>query len=173
MKEIDIDNFSSDIFDMTEDTIYEVLDRFKEFQNIDQSITYIFIKAYYLYFVKKYIEQQNIDIDFNKIYSKYRMYLGIYYKSNNSQIPQELLEELLGALDKSFELIESLDCVDINDSYEYRHFTIEAFEILREILEKKSKSEIRTDIFDSEIDIFINESDKLKNYIERGNNDGK
>jgi hypothetical protein len=167
MKEIDIDDFSSEIYDITEDSIYEMLEKFRGLQNIDQSLTYIFIKAYYLYCVKIYMQEQNSDIDFNSIYSKYRIYLGIYYKSNNSQIAQELLDELLGAFDKSFELIESLGFEDINDSYEYRHFTVDAFEILRKILEKKSKSEIRTDIFDSEINTFINESEKIKNYIEK------
>jgi hypothetical protein len=167
MKEIDIDDFSSEIYDITEDSIYELLDKFKGLQNIDQSLTYIFIKAYYLYCAKIYMQEKNSDIDFNNIYSKYRIYLGIYYKSNNSQIAQELLDELLGAFDKSFELIESLGFEDINDSYEYRHFTVDAFEILRKILEKKSKSEIRTDIFDSEINTFINESEKIKNYIKK------
>jgi hypothetical protein len=167
MKEINIEDFSNEIFDITEDPIYEVLENFKGLQNIDESLTYIFTKAYYLYFAKIYINKQKVDIDFNDIYSKYRIYLGIYYKSNNSQITQELLEELLEAFDKSFELIESIGFENINDSYEYRHFTVDAFEILRKILEKKSKAEIRTDIFDSEISTFVNESEKIKNYIEK------
>ncbi len=167
MTEIDIEEFSNEIFDITEDSIYDSLEKIKELRNIDQSLTYIFIKAYYLYCTKIYMEQQNINIDFNSIYSKYRIYLGIYYKSNNSQIAQELLDELLETFDKSFELIESLGFKNIDDSYEYRHFTIDSFEILRKILEKKSKSEIRANIFDSEINIFINESDKLKNYIKK------
>ena len=168
MNEIDIDDFSSDIFDITEDSIYDVLEKFKGLQNIDQSLTYIFMKAYYLYCAKIYMNGQDlVDIDFSNIYSKYRIYLGIYYKSNNPQITQELLDQLLGAFDKSFELVESLEFEDINDSYEYRHFTINAFEILRKILEKKSKSEIRADIFDLEINTFINESDKIKKYIEK------
>jgi hypothetical protein len=167
MKEIDVEDFSSEIFDITEDIIYDILEKFKEFQNIDQSLTYIFVKAYYLYSAKLYMNEHNLNINFNEIYSKYRIYLGIYYKSNNSRIAQDLLDELLGAFDKSFELIESLGFENINDSYEYRHFTINAFDILRKILEKKSKYEIREDIFDSEINIFINESDKIKNYIEK------
>ncbi len=166
MKEIDEDNFSSEIFDKTEDSIYKVLEKFSKLQNVDQSITYIYIKAYYLYCTKIYLEQKNISIDFNNIYSKYRIYLGIYYKSNNAQITQELLDELLGAFDKSFELIESLGFKDIEDGYEYRHFTVSAFEILRKILERKSKSEIRTDIFDSEITVLVNEFEELKNYIQ-------
>jgi hypothetical protein len=167
MNEIDIEDFSSEIFDITEDSIYEVLEKLKDSQNIDQSLTYIFTKAYYLYCTKMYIINQNLDIDFNEVYTKYRIYLGIYYKSNNSQISQELLDELLDAFDKSFELIESIGFENINDSYEYRHFTIDAFELLRKILEKKSKSEIRTDIFDSEISTFVNESEKIKSYIEK------
>ena len=129
MTEIDIEEFSNEIFDITEDSIYDSLEKIKELRNIDQSLTYIFIKAYYLYCTKIYMEQQNINIDFNSIYSKYRIYLGIYYKSNNSQIAQELLDELLETFDKSFELIESLGFKNIDDSYEYRHFTIDSFEI--------------------------------------------
>ena len=167
MRQIDIDEFSNQIYDITEDSIYESLEKIKELRNIDQSLTYIFMKAYYLYCVKIYMKQLDLGIDFNDIYSKYRIYLGIYYKSNNSQIAQELLDQLLEAFDKSFELIESLGFKNIDDSYEYRHFTIDAFEILRKILEKKSQSEIRANIFDSEISVFINESDKLKNLIDK------
>ncbi len=166
MKEIDEDNFSSDIFDKTEDLTYKVLEKFNKLQNVDQSLTYIYIKAYYLYCTKIYMEQNNISIDFDKIYSKYRICLSIYYKSNNAQITQELLDDLLEAFDKSFELIESLGFKDIEDGYEYRHFTVDVFEILRKILERKSKSEIRTDIFDSEITAFVNEFEELKSYIQ-------
>ena len=45
------------------------------------------------------------------------MYLSIYYKSNNSQISQELLNEILDAFDKSFAIIESLEFNRIEDSY--------------------------------------------------------
>ena len=149
MSEIDLTKFAHELFDTTEDSIYDVLGRLKELQNIDQSFTYIFIKAYYLYYTKIYLKQQNSDLDFNSIYSNYRNYLSIYYKSNNSLISQELLDDLLGTF----------------DGYEYRHFTIDAFEILRKILEKKSKSDIRTDIFESEITTFVSESEKLKIFI--------
>ena len=43
MKEIDEDNFSSEIFDKTEDSIYKVLEKFSKLQNVDQSLTYIYI----------------------------------------------------------------------------------------------------------------------------------
>lgn len=165
MIEIDLTKFAHELFDATEDSIYDVLGRLKELQNIDQSFTYIFIKAYYLYYTKVYLKQQNSDLDFNSIYSNYRNYLSIYYKSNNSLISQELLDDLLGTFDTSFQLIESFEFENINDGYEYRHFTIDAFEILRKILEKKSKSDIRTDIFESEITTFVNESEKLKIFI--------
>ena len=100
-----------------------------------------------------------------EVYSKYRMYLSIYYKSNNSQISQELLNEILDAFDKSFAIIESLEFNRIEDSYEFRHHIIDSFELLRKILEKKSKCNIRTDIFDKYIADIQEQSEKINNYI--------
>ena len=54
---------------------------------------------------------------------------------------------------------------DIEDSYEFRHYTINVFELLRMILEKKSKSIIRENIFDNHIRNIINQIDKIFDVI--------
>lgn len=165
MKDILIEDFSSDLFDLSEDNIYNILDEFNESQNIDKTLTYVFIKAFYIHIAKIISEKQNIGIKFDEVYSKYRMYLSIYYKSNNSQISQELLNEILDAFDKSFAIIESLNFYNIEDSYEFRHHIIDSFDLLRKVLEKKSKCTIRTDIFDKYITDILEQSEKINDYI--------
>lgn len=165
MKNILIDDFSSDLFELSEDNIYNILEEFGEKQNIDKTLTYVFIKAFYIHVAKIILEKEKISLNFDEVYSKYRMDLNIYYKSNNSQISQELLNEILDAFDKSFAIIESLNFYNIEDSYEFRHHIIDSFELLRKILEKKSKCTIRTDIFDKYITNFLEQSEKIRDYI--------
>lgn len=165
MKNILIDDFSSDLFELSEDNIYNILEEFGEKQNIDKTLTYVFIKAFYIHVAKIILEKEKISLNFDEVYSKYRMDLNIYYKSNNSQISQELLNEILYAFDKSFAIIESLNFYNIEDSYEFRHHIIDSFELLRKILEKKSKCTIRTDIFDKYITNFLEQSEKIRDYI--------
>lgn len=169
MKDISIEDFSSDIFELSEDSIYRILEKFNEKQNIDKTLTYVYIKAFYIHIAKIELSKQNININFEDVYSKYKMYLSIYYKSNNSQISQELLNEILDAFDKSFEIIESLEFYYIEDSYEFRHHIIDSFDLLRKILEKKSKCNIRTDIFDEYITDVQNQSEKICEYIKNIN----
>lgn len=157
MKNILTNDFASELFDLSEDSIYNILEEFNENQNIDKTLTYVFIKAFYIHIAKVILDKENISLNFDEVYSKYRMYLSIYYKSNNSQISQELLNEILDAFDKSFAIIES--------SYEFRHHIIDSFELLRKILEKKSKCNIRTDIFDKYIADIQEQSEKINNYI--------
>ena len=157
MKNILTNDFASELFDLSEDSIYNILEEFNENQNIDKTLTYVFIKAFYIHIAKVILDKENISLNFDEVYSKYRMYLSIYYKSNNSQISQELL--------KSFAIIESLEFNRIEDSYEFRHHIIDSFELLRKILEKKSKCNIRTDIFDKYIADIQEQSEKINNYI--------
>ena len=165
MKNILTNDFASELFDLSEDSIYNILEEFNENQNIDKTLTYVFIKAFYIHIAKVILDKENISLNFDEVYSKYRMYLSIYYKSNNSQISQELLNEILDAFDKSFAIIESLEFNIIEDSYEFRHHIIDSFELLRKILEKKSKCNIRTDIFDKYIADIQEQSEKINNYI--------
>ena len=109
MKNILTNDFASELFDLSEDSIYNILEEFNENQNIDKTLTYVFIKAFYIHIAKVILDKENISLNFDEVYSKYRMYLSIYYKSNNSQISQELLNEILDAFDKSFAIIESLE----------------------------------------------------------------
>lgn len=102
MKNILTNDFASELFDLSEDSIYNILEEFNENQNIDKTLTYVFIKAFYIHIAKVILDKENISLNFDEVYSKYRMYLSIYYKSNNSQISQELLNEILDAFDKSF-----------------------------------------------------------------------
>ena len=99
---------------------------------------------------------------FEKIYTQYRTNLENYYKINNLQITNELLSQILEVFDNSYKLIESLGFNNIDDSYEFRHHTIQTFELLRKILEKKSKAEIRIDIFENCIQHLVNDADKIK-----------
>ena len=91
MKNILTNDFASELFDLSEDSIYNILEEFNENQNIDKTLTYVFIKAFYIHIAKVILDKENISLNFDEVYSKYRMYLSIYYKSNNSQISQELL----------------------------------------------------------------------------------
>lgn len=167
MKDMSVEDFSNEVFELSENTIYKVLEKFNEKQNVDKTLTYIFIKAFYLHVVKMALARQSVNIEFEKVYSNYRMYLSMYYKSNNSQIDQELLNQILDAFDKSFEIVESLDFSDLEDSYEFRHHIVDSFELLRKILEKKSKCDIRTDIFEEYITDIQEQSEKIVEFIEK------
>jgi hypothetical protein len=56
---------------------------------------------------------------------------------------------------------------NINDSYELRHHIIACMELLRKILENKSKSQIRVDIFDNSIGKIKDEADEILDYIRK------
>ena len=153
------------IFYLTEDTIYQVIENFEDNQIVDKSLVYCFIKAYYIYVVKLYIEQKQFKIDFDKLYSEYKENLKAYYKTNNPNMDNILLDQVLNFFDNSFGLISTVEIKDIEDSYEFRHYTINVFELLRMILEKKSKSIIRENIFDNHIRKIINQIDKIFDVI--------
>ena len=61
MKDISAEDFSNEIFELIKDTIYEVLEKFEEKQNIDKTLTYIFIKAFYIHVVKMVLVKQNTN----------------------------------------------------------------------------------------------------------------
>lgn len=158
-------NLAKEIYHLTEDKIYQILDKFKENQTVDKSLVYCFLKAFYLHIVKLYSTKFNID--FEKLYLEYKENLKIYYRTNNPNIENELLQQILNFFDNSFGLIESVEFQNIEDSYEFRHYTINVFELLRMILEKKSKATIRENIFDKDIRIIIEESEKVLGYIKK------
>ncbi len=164
MKNLDIKTVSEEIFNLSEDSIYDIIDKL---QDIDKSLTYIYIKAFYIHSVKLYLEYCKKLEYFEGLYDEYKNNLIIYYKNNNSQISNDLLKDIIEAFDKSFEINESLNFSDFEDGYEYRHHIIETFKLLRNILEKKSKNKIREDIFDNYISTFRNKSEEIMDYISK------
>ena len=150
-------------FYKTENIVYEVLENFENNQKIDKSLTYTFFKAFYLHVISSYMKKYNKDFNFADIYVEYKNCLEEYYKKNNSNISEELLKDLLESFDKCFEMIESLNFTDIDDGYEFRHHIISTFELLKMILESKSKIGIRQDIFENYISKIKNEAEDIMN----------
>lgn len=153
------------IYNMTEDNIYSIINQFDENQIVDKSLVYCFIKAFYIHTVKIYINIRKVSMDFEKLYLEYKESLITYYKTNNPNIENEVLDQILNFFDNSYGLIESIEFKCLDDSYEFRHYTINVFELLRMILEKKSNVLIRENIFDDYIKIMIQETEKILTYI--------
>ena len=158
---------SGDIFNLSENTIYDVIDKFNNNQSIDKSLTYVYIKAFYLHNIKIDLENRKKAEEFNQIYTEYKNEIRNYYKVNNLQISNDLINDILDAFDKSFEIIESIGFKSIDEGYEFRHYIIDVFEILRKILENKSKSNIRVDIFENFISSFKNQAEEIISYIRK------
>lgn len=169
MTDISIYDFSNNIFEMSEETIYNIIEKFNNNQSIDKTLTYVYIKAFYIHIVRIYLTRTTYMDKFEDILSEYRKKISTYYKSNNSQISNELLEDIINAFNKSFEIIESLEYEDLDDGYELRHHVISSFDLLRQILEKKSKTNIRTDIFENNISEIRNQSEKIIEFVSKCN----
>ena len=161
---MDNKQIARDLFNLTEDTIYLTLQKFQKNQIVDKSFVYCFTKAFYIHTVKLY---NNTKLDFSKIYFEYKEYLKQYYKTNNPTIENELLDQILNFFDNSFSLIDTVEISNMEDSYEFRHYTINIFELLRIILENKSKATIRENIFDNDIRMIIEETDRILDYIKK------
>ena len=157
--------FRSNIFEMSENTIYNVIGKFNQEQSIDKTITYVYIKAFYIHIVRIYLTNKNNMDYFEDILDEYRNKISTYYKSNNEQITKELLDDILNAFTASFNIVESINYKNLNDGYELRHHVIDSFELLRIILEKKSKTNIRIDIFENDISEIRNETEKILDYV--------
>ena len=162
-----MEEIAKQIYNLSENDIYLIIEKFDENQQIDKSLTYIYIKAFYIHCVKIYLQSNKKENYFKSIFEEYKKQLIEYYKMNNNQIPLELIGDIKDAFDKSFEIIESLEFTDIYDGYEYRHHIISIFELLRKILEKKSKNQIREDIFENHITSFRNKSEEIMEYLDK------
>lgn len=148
---MNIKEYSKNIYELSEDLIYEILDRFGSNQNIDKVLTYVFIKAFYIHSIRLYLSSRcRLDL-FDEVYFEYKNNISEYYKINNKGISEELLNDILESFDKMVEMMETMNFKEINDSYEFRHYIILCFDLLRKILENKSKSPIRIDLFDNHI----------------------
>ena len=167
MSSISPSEISNNIFEISEETIYNIIEKFNNNQSIDKTLTYV--KAFYIHIIRIYLSNKNNIEKFEDIFNEYRNKISTYYKSNNSQISDELLGDILNAFDTSFNIIESLDYKNLADSYELRHHVISAFELLRHILEKKSQTNIRTDIFENNITEIRNQAEKVLDYVEKCN----
>ncbi len=169
MSSISPSEISNNIFEISEETIYNIIEKFNNNQSIDKTLTYVYVKAFYIHIIRIYLSNKNNIEKFEDIFNEYRNKISTYYKSNNSQISDELLGDILNAFDTSFNIIESLDYKNLADSYELRHHVISAFELLRHILEKKSQTNIRTDIFENNITEIRNQAEKVLDYVEKCN----
>lgn len=157
-------NFSHEIYNLSEDTIYTIIDKFNNNQNLDKSLTYVYIKAFYLHNIKRDLENNKKLENFDEIYSEYKSEISKYYKDNNEGIREDLINDILEAFDKSFEIIDSIGFKALDESYEFRHYIVAVFEILRKILEKKSNSVIRVNIFENSISNFKDTAEKIIDY---------
>lgn len=164
---MNIKEYSKNIYELSEDLIYEILDRLGSNQNIDKVLTYVFIKAFYMHSVRLYLSSRcRLDL-FDEVYSEYKNDLSEYYKLNNKGISEELLNDILESFDKMVEMMETMNFKEINDSYEYRHYIILCFELLRKILENKSKSPIRLDLFDNHISKLKEKAEEILDFTAR------
>lgn len=164
---MNVKEFAKVIYDMSEDVCYEILERFGNNQNVDKTITYVFMKAYYLHSVRLYLSSRCRNDLFNEIYEEYKSYLSEYYKINNKGISDDLLNDIIESFVKMIEMLETMGFKEINDSYEFRHYTILCFDVLRKILENKSKNEIRQDLFENCISKFKNTAEDIIFYVEK------
>ena len=156
---------ANEIYYLSEDNVYKILENFNSNQVVDRSLVYCFMKAFYLFVVKQCIEIYKMNIDFDLMYNEYKENLKNYYKINNPNIEVELLDQILNFFDNSFSLIGTVELTSIDDSYEFRHYTINVLELLRMILEKKSQANIRANIFDNSIREIIDQKEKIMDYI--------
>lgn len=156
---------AQDVFELTEGCIYSILEKFENSQMTEQSFVYCFTKAFYIYIVKLYIKSNHVILDFEKLYMAYKVLLKEYFQTNNPTIENELLDQILNFFDYSFALIETVEFSNLEDSYELRHYTINVFDLLRMILEKKSQAMIRENIFDKDIRNILEEVGRILVYI--------
>ena len=78
MKNILIDDFSSDLFELSEDNIYNILEEFGEKQNIDKTLTYVFIKAFYIHVAKIILEKKINSRDENFFSYVWRIFVPFF-----------------------------------------------------------------------------------------------
>ena len=162
-----MEEMTNNLFIKSEDIIYKILDNLSNDQYVDKSLIYCFTKAFYLYISKLYLETKKSKINFDVLYSNYKQFLMDYYKTNNPTIAPDLLDQVLNFFDNSFSLIQTIEFSQIEDSYEFRHYTINVFDLLRMILSKKSKSIIRENIFDPYIRGIIEVADSIFIYWDK------
>lgn len=54
---------SRNIFDLSEESIYTMLENLKDQTSVDQSLVYCFVKAFYLHTTKLYLESRKAEVN--------------------------------------------------------------------------------------------------------------
>lgn len=157
------------IYELSEGSIYQLIEKLDDTQGIDQSLVYCFIKAFYLHTAKLYSQSIKLNWNFEDLYSEHKQNLKDYYKVNNPNIEDGLMDYILNFFDNSFALIQTIEFREVKDSYEFRHYVIRVFELLRIVLENKSKSVIRENIFEDYTKIVVEQSNKIFDYLKNKN----
>ncbi len=158
------ENLSKEIFEKTEDSIYNLLGQHMEFNGLEQTMVYMHMRAYFIVLTKLYIKKFEKSIDFEKVFTNYKLYILNYYKQNNPGIPDVLLKDLMNSFDVSFQLIESLELNDVLDNNLLTKFTREVLENLHAIIERRSKRVISTNFYKNE-NIFVETGKIVKEII--------
>lgn len=153
--------FARTIFRLTDEDIDKAFVKFDNSQYKDLNFTYIFIKSFYTHIIFMYLNQKNRMKDFEELYKNIKVCLHDYYLYNTEKLTDDYLSDVLNLFDNDFELMDSVPKVDLDDGYEFRHHVINCFDILLQILENKSTSPIRQDLFEDSISYFRNICDKV------------
>lgn len=145
------EQLAKEIYEKTEDSIYNLLGQHLEFDGLQQTMVYMHMRAYYIILVKLYLKAFNRnDIKFEEVFGNYKMILINYYKENNPGIPEVLLNDLIQSFDVSFQLIESLELENVLVLDSLKKFTKEVLSNLHAILERRSKKVISTSFINNE-----------------------
>lgn len=158
------DNLAKEIYEKTEDSIYNLLGQYMEFNGLEQTMVYMHMRAYYIVLAKLYINKFDKKLEFDKVFAKYKFDILNYYKQNNPGIPEVLLNNLMQSFDVSFQLIESIELEDVLDNNLLTKFTREVLENLHAIIERRSKRIVSTSFYKNE-DIFIDAAKMVKEII--------
>ena len=109
------ENLSKEIFEKTEDSIYNLLGQHMEFNGLEQTMVYMHMRAYFIVLTKIYMKKFEKNFEFEKIFANYKLTILSYYKQNNPGIPEVLMKDLMNSFDVSFQLIESIELKDVLD----------------------------------------------------------
>lgn len=158
------ESLSKEIFEKTEDSIYNLLGQHMEFNGLEQTMVYMHMRAYFIVLAKLYIKKFDKKNEFEKVFANYKFTILTYYKQNNPGIPDILMNDLMQSFDVSFQLIESIQLDDVLDNNLLKKFTRDVLESLHAIIERRSKRVISTNFYKNE-DIFVDAAKGIKELI--------
>ncbi len=158
------ENLAKEIFEKTEDSIYNLLGQHVEFSGLEQTMVYMHMRAYFIVLTKLYVKKFEKSLEFEKIFANYKFNILTYYKQNNPGIPDVLMNDLMNSFDVSFQLIESIQLEDVLDNNLLTKFTREVLESLHAIIERRSKKVVSISFYKNE-DIFVEATRIVKEII--------